>query len=129
MKKVFSLTLTLSALLFISLSAVLPTKTHPLKTSGSFYVDNGTAWNGTVSGSGAISVSGAPFYPTGQYLIQALNSASYITVTVNCSAPGTHTYGLTGGISPAPTPIITSTGTATFTNVPVTSGDIAAYIH
>jgi hypothetical protein len=129
MKKVFSLTLTLSALLFISISAVFPAKTHPLKFSGNFYVDNGTAWNGTVSGSGAISVSGAPYYPTGQYLIQALSSASYITVTVNCSAPGTHTYGLTGGISPAPTPIVTSSGTATFTNVPVTTGDIAAYIH
>jgi hypothetical protein len=128
MKKVFGLTLTLSALLFVSISGVLPAKTHPLKFSGNFYVDNGTAWNGTVSGSGAISVSNAPYYPTGQYLIQALGSASYITVTINCSAPGTHTYGLSGGVS-APTPIVTSSGTATFTNVSVTSGDIAAYIH
>ena len=130
MKKVLSLTLTLFALLFISISAVSPTKTHPLKTTYNFYVDNGTSWDGTVSGSGAISVSGAVFHSTGQYFIQALNpSVSYITVTVNCSAPGSHTYGLTGGVSPAPTPITTSTGTAAFTNVSVVPGDIAAYIH
>ena len=60
MKKVLSLTLTLSAPLVLSISAMLPAKTNRLKFSGNFYVDNGTAWNGTVSGSGAISVSGAP---------------------------------------------------------------------
>ena len=130
MKKVFGLTLTLFALLFISVSAVSPAKPKTHTQSYNFYVDNGTSWNGTVSGSGAISVSGVLFHPTGQYLITSINSGiSYISVTVNSSAPGSHTYGLTGGVSPAPTPITTSSGTATFTNVPVVGGDIAAYIH
>lgn len=131
MKKVFQLSMALFAILLLSTSAI-PPASHPNRdTTYNFYVQNGTNWNGTVVGYGALDVP----YPfgfgtSGQYFIKALNpSVSYVTVTLTCGASGSHTYGLTGGVSPIPTPIVTSSGTATFTGVSVVAGDIYAYIH
>ena len=121
----------LLVILFFSTSAIRPANRHDHYTTYNFYVQNGTAWNGTITGSGALyTPSPVAFGTTGQYFIKALTpSVSYITVTITCGASGSHTYGLTGGVSPVPTPIVTSSGTATFTNVPVVAGDIDAYIH
>ena len=130
MKKVLRLTLALSAIVALSMAAIRPAKKHGPKTTYNFYVQNGTAWHGAIVGYGALDVSYPDsFYSTGLYFIKALNSASYITVVITSGAPGTHTYGLTGGVSPTPTPIVSSSGSATFTGVSVVAGDIDAYIH
>jgi hypothetical protein len=131
MKKALQLSLTLIAILFFSTSAIRPASHHDRYTTYNFYIQNGTAWNGTVTGSGALyTPSPVAFGTTGQYFIKALTpSVSYITVTITCAASGSHTYGLTGGVSPVPTPIVTSSGTATFTGVSVIPGDIDGYIH
>ena len=122
--------MTLLAILLFSTSAIRPADQHNRYTTYNFYVQNGTNWNGTIVGYGALDASyPIGFGTSGQYFIKALNSASYITVTITCAASGSHTYGLTGGVSPIPTPIVTSSGTATFTGVSVVAGDIYAYIH
>ena len=138
MKQLLRLSLALSAIYLISVSATpkhtssAPEPGSPVsKASYGFYVQNGTAWNGTVTGYGAIyTPSGAPFGTSGVYFLQSINPAiSYITVTITCNAPGSHTYGLTGGVSPTPTPVTTSSGSVTWTGVSVVAGDIDAYIH
>jgi hypothetical protein len=116
MKTIFSLPI-LSAILLFSM-ALSPADTHTKKTSVSVYVGNGTAWDGTLQMSGA-SYLDYDYGTDGYYFAGNVNTGSY-TVTITCTAPGSHLYQFTGGFSQN-----SSTGSVTFNNVSVTGTSTA----
>lgn len=131
MKKLINLSLVLSAIVLLSMSAVRPANKHftGKKTVYSFYVANGTAWRGYITTYGALYLPyNDTFGTSGYYYMGAVNTAQadYITVNVTSFASGSHLYQLTGVTGASP--ITTSTGHASWTGLTVT-GNVTCSIY
>ena len=113
----------LTVVLFFSMAFMPAHKAKKPFTSVGLYVANGSNYPGSISVSGASYLSG-PFLSSTVTYIGNINTGDYYNVTVNCTQPGTWVYGFPGKSN-----IVSSSGSATFTNVTVTGSVTATIYH
>lgn len=121
MKKFLNLTILLSVLI-LSVAAIPTHKPKKPNTLVGLYVANGSNYPGTISVSGA-SYLVDTFLSSTVTHVGDINTGDYYNVTVNCTQPGSWVYGFPGKSN-----IVSSSGSATFTNVTV-SGSVTATIY